>query len=274
MSAIDTRAPLEVGRRARLDVAFAKRNGATVLTRGYAEPPLRVGRAIDRGPQLQLIVASSAPGIFGGDSIEQCVDVAPGADVRLTSQSALQVHASMAGGAASVRAGYRVRAGARLSCTWDPVIPFAGALFDQAIEIDVEAGGCLTWSDALMCGREGSGERWEFRAVTHQLRLRHAGRLAYVERYRIEPAAARLTDPWRAAESTYFGTTFRIGGGDRAELAEAIHGELHRMPHVRGTADLLPDDDLLLVRIAAESGVPFHRARGVVDRLLNGDPKR
>ncbi len=274
MSATDTRAPLDVGRRARLDVAFARRNGATVLTHGYAEPPMRVGRAIERCGQLQLIVASSAPGLFGGDSVEQTIDVAAGADVKLTSQSALQVHPSTAGGVARARARYKVHAGARLSCFWDPVIPFTAASFDQEIEIDVEPGGRLTWSDALMCGREGSGERWAFHAVAHQLRLRYAGRLAYLERYRILPGSARQADPWRAGGHTYFGTIFRIGCGDVPALAEAIHAELNAMSHVKGTADLLAADDLLLVRIAAESGVPFHRARAVVDQMLSGDQNR
>ena len=266
MSASDRRAPLEVGRRARLEATFAVRHGRTVLADAYAEPPLRVGRPLERDGHLHLIMASSAPGLFGGDAVEQAIVVEPEACVALTSQSALQVHPSVSGGVAVVRASYTVHAGGQLSCSWDPIIPFRGASFEQQIEIDVEAGGRLTWSDALMSGREGSGERWAFRTVAHQLRLRHAGRLAYVERYRLAPSGS-AGDPWLTRGCTYFGTIVRVGFADTLALAETIHGALYEMPHVKGSSDLI-DDDLLLVRIAADSGVPFHRARAAVERLL------
>lgn len=38
-----------------------------------------------------MIMASSAPGIFGGDRFQQRIRLEPGARVRLTSQSALHV---------------------------------------------------------------------------------------------------------------------------------------------------------------------------------------
>ena len=41
---IDVRATHEVGRKARLELVFGCKSGKTVLTHGYAEPPLRVGR--------------------------------------------------------------------------------------------------------------------------------------------------------------------------------------------------------------------------------------
>jgi len=70
----DIRRPAEVGRSARLELVFGARGGKTVLVSSYAEPPLRVGRCFDEGRGLRLIVASSAPGIFGGDVIRQRVE--------------------------------------------------------------------------------------------------------------------------------------------------------------------------------------------------------
>ena len=93
----DVRSTCEVGRKARLELVFGCTDGKTVLTHGYAEPPLRIGRCLDGQRGLHLIMASSAPGIFGGDEYEQTIRVEAGAVVELTSQSALQVHPSPAG---------------------------------------------------------------------------------------------------------------------------------------------------------------------------------
>ena len=88
----DDRLPADVGRRARLELVFGFRDGRTVLVDSYAEPPLRVGRCFENGRGLHLILASSAPGIFGGDAIRQTIRLEPGAIVTLTSQSATQLH--------------------------------------------------------------------------------------------------------------------------------------------------------------------------------------
>jgi len=174
----DGRLPSEVGRSARLELVFGSRGGKTVLVTSYAEPPLRVGRCFEDGCGLRLIVASSAPGIFGGDVIRQSVRLEPGAVVTLASQSAMQLHAAQSGSVASVQSRYEVADGAELVCDWDPVIPFAGSSIEQRIDIMVDAGGRLSWSDAMMSGREGRGERWQFRIFDHQLRLFRNGALS------------------------------------------------------------------------------------------------
>lgn len=252
---------------------FSVSNGRTVLERGYAEPPLRIGRCLEHDGSLQLIVASSAPGVFGGDCLEQRVDVGCGARVRLTSQSALQVHPSVVGGPARLRSRYRVEPGGCLSCAWEPVIPFPGASLDQQMEIDVAKGGRLTWSDALMAGREARGERWVFEAIEHQLTVRYDERLAYRERYRVS-GGAQAADRWAAGDCSYFGTVVRVGCGDDRARADAVHAELQGIDGISGAAELMSDSDLLIVRIAAGAGVPFHRARAAVERAFAADQNR
>ena len=52
-----------------------------MLAHAYAEPPLRVGRGFTEAVagSLQSILASSAPGIFGGDVFEQTITLEAGA---------------------------------------------------------------------------------------------------------------------------------------------------------------------------------------------------
>ena len=115
-----------------------------------------------------MILASSSPGIFAGDSFEQVIRIERGAHVRLTSQSALQIHPSAAGDSCCARlssshhasadrsaflSSYRVADAATLHCNWDPLIPFANARFSQRIDVRLAESAHLYWSDAFMCGR-------------------------------------------------------------------------------------------------------------------------
>src|SRR5262245_3197386 len=207
----DERSPAVVGRHARLDLAFLYRNGRTVLAQGYAEPPFRVARSFAEGDGLHVILTSSAPGMFGQDHLRQIVRVGRGARVRLTSQSAMQVHPSRDGATAYLRSSYDVEDGAHLECDWHPLIPFADARLDQRIDIKIAGGGYLSWSDALMAGRDARGERWKFASLAHELAVSRDGSLEYVERYCLEPKGGDVSRRGAAAGASYLGTALMTG---------------------------------------------------------------
>jgi urease accessory protein UreH len=297
---------------------FARRRGCTILADAYAEPPFRVGRCFPEGDGLHMILASSAPGIFAGDAFEQVIRVEDGAKVRLTSQSALQVHppaqkigvplgdenlrrvrlesdqsrcsAALPLAAACGRqpdaseflSTYQVGEGATLHCLWDPLIPFSGSAFRQRIDVHLAETAVLYWSDAFMAGRAfadrrsewgaraGTGERWAFESIAHELRVARAHTLEYLERYRIVPNEGRQAHEWVSGHSCYFGTTVLTGPSIDSTAVEALHAELTaRDEGVWGAADLL-EPKLLIVRMMASSGVSFHRARALVANRLIG----
>lgn len=258
----DGRALCNIGRQARLELRFAVRGGRTILAHAYAEPPFRVGRCLPDRDGLHLIVASSAPGVFGGDSLRQTITVDCGARVRLTSQSAMQVHAAPDRSAATIASSYRVESGGCLHCEWDPVIPFPGAALDQRIHLDLASGSTLFWSDAVMGGREARGERWQFACLSHELSLARAGRLAYVERCHIRPSDTRPGRVWVADDASYFGTVLVAGPAVDRTAAQGLHERCAALSGVRGAVDCL-EEDLLLVRLMASSGVGFHKARAL-----------
>jgi urease accessory protein len=263
----DNRAVAEVGRQARLELTFGCRRDRTVLLHSYAEPPFRVGRVLPAGAGVHLILASSAPGIFGGDQLQQTIVVESGAHVRLTSQSAMQIHATNAGAQAMLASTYRVENGGFLECEWDPLIPFPAAEFDQRIHIELDEDATLLWSDAFMAGREAKGERWLFSRLSHELRLIRAGTLAYLERYRITPAINQLNRRWIADEACYFGTVLAAGAAISGELSAQLHQRLAVIPRLRASADSL-DRRLLLARLVSGDGNTFHSARTLATEFL------
>ena len=212
-----------------------------------------------------MILAWSAPGVFGGDSLEQSIRVRRGASVRLTSQSSMQVHPSADGALARLHARYDVEDGASLSCEWHPVIPFAASRFSQRIDLRLAAGARLAWSDAMMAGRQGRGERWAFEEFGHELALSRGGSLDYLERVRIVPAGQSPAQPWVAADAAYFGTTLVSAGEMDAAVAEGLHQRLAERPGIRAAADVI-EPGLLLVRLMANDGPAFHEARELLAR--------
>jgi urease accessory protein UreH len=268
LEVVDRRAGSEIGRAARLELIFGACDGRTVLEHAYAEPPLRVSPIFPHGPGAHVILASSAPGIFGGDSFEQTIHVRAGAVVRLRSQSALQVHPSIDCRPAVIRSHFTVEPGGELQSLWHPTVPFARSRLDHQVDIDVADTGRLFWSDAMMAGRQGRGERWEFDQVEHELRVRRAGRLIYLERYRIG-GGKPIEHPWVAGDASYFGTVIHLGYGDVPDQGGAIHRALKDKAGLRASADLI-ERDVLLVRIASGNGIAFHAAREIVMTVSSG----
>jgi len=253
----------DVGRTGRLELVFDRRGGRTVLAHQYAEPPLRIGSTFVADEVASLILVCAGPGIFAGDTLRQSVHVQRGARVVLASQSALQVHPSAADAPARIAHAYRVDEGGELHCHWDALIPFADARVEQRFDIDVAAGGRLYWSDALMSGRASRGETWRFARVAHELRVRVAGTLVYLERYGIAPAERGVTRPWIAGPEQYFGTSIVCHPDATADAADALQHRFEEHADVEAAADAVADG-VLLVRLASASGAAFAAARDAV----------
>jgi urease accessory protein len=261
VAAADARRAAQIGRRARLELLFAYRRGRTALVHAYAEPPFRVGRLLEAGPFVQLILASSGPGVFAGDVLEQRIRVERGARVLLMSQAALQVHPAAAAAAARLHSVFEVEG--ELDCTWDAVIPFANARLDQRFDLQLADGSRLWWSDALMSGRVARGEAWRFEAVAHELRTTIAGRLEYLERYRIRPHADDPAGVWRAGGANYLGTTIVYGDEATADLAAETQRQLAAVAGVHAGVDC-PAHHLCVARLLAAGGPEFSRARALL----------
>jgi urease accessory protein UreH len=266
MPIADRRPAAGVGRHGRLELVFAARRGRTILAHAYAEPPFRVGVTFPDGDGVHMILTTVAPGIFGGDCLCQSITVEPGARVRLTSQSALQIHPSANDASARLESTFVVEDGADLQCEWDPIIPFAGARFEQRVHVRLAEQSRFCWSDAVMAGREAYGERWAFARLAHELLVHRSDVLEYVERSRLEPHIDRPCRDWVARDACYFGTVLASGMNVESPAAAALHVAVNGFDHrVRAAADCL-GSRLMLVRLMATAGISFREARARATR--------
>jgi len=258
----DDRGAHVIGRCARLELAFERRGGRTVLAHAYAEPPFRVGRTFDVDGAAYAILVCAGAGVFGGDELAQSIHVGPGARVVLTTQAALQVHpASRARQSpACVHQRFTVDDDGELHGQWDPVIPFAGARFEQIVDIRLGERSRMYWSDALMAGRVTRGEQWRFDRLAHELSLTIAGRRAYLERYTLAPADRAVDRAWTTRGAAYFSTAIVRDPRTSAETVEALHRRLAALDGVAAAVDLV-EPSLAVARLMAAGGVPFAHAR-------------
>jgi urease accessory protein UreH len=249
-----------VGRHARLELVFDRRGGRTVIADAYAEPPLRIGRVFDLDDAVYLILVCTGPGVFAGDRLHHRISVASGARAVLVSQAALQIHPSREAAAAFVHHEYRIGEDAELVCHWDPVVPFAGARLVQHFDLDVARTGRVYWSDALMSGRVGRGEAWEFESIDHELRFAVEGAVKYLERASLVPAGGRPDRAWIAGDAHYIGTSLVYHEAASPEWAETLHRDLAGIVELTAAVDLA-DARLIIGRLLATNGVAFSRGR-------------
>jgi urease accessory protein len=269
---LDRREATAVGRAARLELWFEKRRDRTVLARGYAEPPFRIGRALEIDDAAYVIIVCAGPGVFPGDALRQSVHLGPGARVVLTSQAALQAHPGVAPAAAAIDHRYVLEDDAELHCHWDPIIPFAGSRVGQRFDVHMPSSARFYWSDGVIAGRVARGERWRFGDFAHELGVRVGGAVRYLERYRLVSWDDRsVTRTWMAGDADYLGTAVLYHDRATAETAASIQGELDRLKgnwrdDVRAAVDLV-EPQLVVTRFMATGGVPFAAARAAFRRF-------
>jgi urease accessory protein len=258
----DTRQAAAIGNTARLELVFESRRGRSIVAHQYAEPPLRVARTFDLEGAAYAILVCAGPGVFGGDALTVSVHVGCGARVVLASQAALQAHpsASPTDAPAVLRHSYTVEDDGELHCEWDPLIPFARARVDQRFAIQVAPGGRVYWSDALLAGRVGRGEAWQFTSLAHELSLRVGGRLAYLERYAISPGDRPIDRTWMTGRCTHFGTGVVRHPTVTRETVEQLQARLGAAVDVAAAVDLV-EPSVSVARLMSAKGASFGAVR-------------
>jgi urease accessory protein len=124
-----------------LRLGFEPREGRTVLATLHRRAPFIVQQALywdEAMPGLPCVsMISNAGGILQGDRCRIEIDLAPGAQAHLTTQSATRVH-EMDANYATLAQTIRLGAGAYLEYIPHPVIPHRGARFAQETRIDID----------------------------------------------------------------------------------------------------------------------------------------
>ena len=220
------------------------------VLRARGAGPLRLLCPRTAGGAAWIVTSSLGGGLVDGDRLALEVTIEPGATCVVTSQASTKVYR----GASSLRTAVRVAGGATALVVPDPVVPFAGARFEQVTELALDAGASLALCDVVTAGRVAYGERWSAARVATTLELAIAGERVVLDRLLLERArdAARRMRRFEA-----LGTALLVGPRfadlAAAELARLGAASLPRGAPVVVAGSPFPSrSDAALFRVAGE----------------------
>jgi urease accessory protein len=174
--------------RANLALEFERRAERTVLASRRHDGPLVVQKALyPEGESIcHAIIVHPPAGIAGGDDLAIDIRAAEGASVLLTTPGAGKWYRSAGPWA---RQAVAIEARSAASIEWLPqeTIVYDAALADIRWEAHLAADARLIAWDIYCLGRTGSGERFTKGRCRLETRLWREGKLAWLERGRIEP---------------------------------------------------------------------------------------
>jgi len=156
-------------------VEIVRHGERSVVTRAFANSPLRLLTPRNHGRGAWIYTATYGGGLVGGDAIH--VDVRLGSDAvaMLSTQASTKVYRSPRETSSELHA--VVSSGALLAILPDPVVCFASASYRQVQRVHMHPSAGLIVMDWFSSGRRGYGERWQFDSYTSRLEVFQEGRL-------------------------------------------------------------------------------------------------
>jgi urease accessory protein len=247
----------------RLDLRF----DSAGLTVGEQQPPWKVVRSFasaDGGCLVHLNNISG--GVLAGDRLHLSIRAAAGAHAQVTTTGATRLYRANVGASpARQSVCAEVGAGALLEYLPDPVIPFAGARYEQTAAFQLQPDGGLFWWEILAPGR--AGEQFAYERLDFETAIDADGPIA-IERARLEPGTHSLHNPVQMASFTHCATFFICRAGLPSEVwanLETVLAQSARMaasPQVIWGVSTLVRDGLVIRGLAMETR---HLLTGLLD---------
>ena len=150
------------GRHGELKLAFARRNGRTVLAESFSRVPLQVMKPrYDESGCACVYLLSPTGGVVQGDDYQIEVALAPNSHALMTTQAATKVYAMPIQGAAQSMQG-QIGKDAIFEYLPDSTILFRDANFSQRVSFSLERGAMVVMQEIVMPGRLARGENLAF----------------------------------------------------------------------------------------------------------------
>ncbi len=181
--------------------------GRSALREQSFRAPFHLSKPHRDAGALVVNVVNPTAGLFDGDSLELVAVVEPGARLVLTTPSAGRVYQSRTGRAAVVRQTVRAQAGSFAEFLPEPLIPQAGAIYEQHTELEAGAGAELLFFEWLAPGRVAGGEVFQYQRLHWDTSVRICGKTVARERYELAPARPETM----AAVTTRFPQSHYLG---------------------------------------------------------------
>lgn len=237
---------------ARLQLGFARRGDATLLTKRQHFGPLRVQKPLypEGAAVCQVVLLHPPGGLVGGDTLDIGVDLGPASHALITTPGAAKWYGS-AGPLASQQLRFDVAAGALLEWLPQENIFFDGARAALHTQIVLAADARFIGWEVHRLGRRASGEHFKRGEMRLHTRIERAGQPLWLERGRVLGDDALLHSPAGFAGMAVSATMMAVGPAVGADLLAACRMLPTYETEARHAITVLPD--LLLARYLGQS---------------------
>lgn len=236
---------------AQLRLRFAVRGERSALVERRHAGPLMVQKPLyPEGGICHAVVLHPPAGIAGGDVLDIDIGIEPDAHAVLATPGATKWYKSL-GRDASQRVRIALAPGARLDWLPQENIVFDDARARLATTVEVAPGASAIGWDALVLGRQASGEQWRCGTAWMDTRIGQGARTLWREHARLD-----ADSPLRQARVgldglPVLGTLWAVGAGATQELAERLAESLPYRADLRAGVTCLADAEqpMLLLRV-------------------------
>ena len=226
----------------------ADTDGKSRLIERYASSPARLLTPRTHGEAPEAVLANTAGGFAGGDSLSVSVDCGRGADGVVSGQAAEKIYRAL-DAPAKMQTTLRLDAGATLEWLPQETILFNGALLNRQINVDLADNARLLMAETIVLGRKAHNETFASGCLTDYWRIDRAGQPVWRDRMLVEGGGDSLfaATGFRSARAL---ATMIYAAPDAASHTEYLQTKMASLPlfagatYVRGLliARLLGDD--------------------------------
>lgn len=250
---------------ASLRLGFAARGERTALVERRHRGPLLVQKPLyPEGGICHAVILHPPAGIAGGDTLQIDLVAGAGAHAVLATPGATKWYKSL-GREAAQRVTLTLEAGARLDWLPQENIVFDDAHARLATTVTVAPGASAIGWDAIVLGRQASGETWSRGTLHMETRIALAGspRALWIERAQLDAGSSLRHAPAGLDGLNVMGTLWAVGEGATQALAETLAEALPYRPDLRAGVTRLEQDGqaMLLLRVL---GARMEAVRGVM----------
>jgi urease accessory protein len=193
-------------------LAFRRSGEKTVIGEAFAASPLRLLTPRNHGDAAWVFLANLGGGLVDGDRLDLRIEAAQDTLAFVGTQAATKVYRSPRG--CSHRLEVHAAGGAAIAVVPDQTVCFAGARYDQEIDISLASTASLVLFDGYTCGRAARGERWQFAHFESRTTIARGGVPAIVDATRLGPNGGPIAErmgrfgaiAWLVAIGPRFGT--------------------------------------------------------------------
>ena len=203
--------------------------GQSVVTRARCVYPLKLFTPTRQGGIAWVYTSNYGGGLVDGDHTRLVMKIGRGATCVMNTQSSTKVYKNRSGMSCAQNLKAIVSKDAILVVTPDPTTCFAGALFEQRQQFELESGATLVLVDWLTSGRRACGECWAFSRFYSRTDISLAQERLLADRLLLDPNNGPLDSPYCLGRFHCLACVIVVGGRLDREI-QAILGNVNSQP--------------------------------------------